>query len=150
MARLRKPSHEHEAKGDYRKNPARRREDPPGKGELPAFPPDHLHLSEDEQQAWVEIVAGIPEGMGSGSDAISVEMASRLVALIRGRDESVTTATYNTLGNLLSRLGMDPQGRMRLAPLAGKKKPVADPLDKWTVSPLGQRGTISAGGTGAN
>lgn len=150
MARSRKPSAELEKKGRYAHNPDRRRVDPPGKGVLSAEPPEHVGLTLEESSAWVEIVSKIPEGLGTDSDSIAVELSARL--LVRARSGKCADSTYTVLYNALSRLGMDPQGRMRLAPLAGKKPKagVVDPLDEVRAAVAQAAGAVGRGDSRAN
>lgn len=111
MGRNRVPSNVLELRGAFDKNPQRRREEPKVDTGLGA-PPDYL--TTEELAAWAEIEASAPEGILSRADRITVEMMVRTLIKFRNR-EPVKTAEMNLLLSMLSRFGMTPADRSRVA-----------------------------------
>ncbi len=113
MARNPTPTALHEVRGSYDKNPQRRRKGEPepkaGIGSAPG------HLDEYEQQAWDELVSmALPNVLGD-ADRWLVERAVRLMAKSRRDPDNFTGTNDGHLISCLSRMGMTPSDRAKLA-----------------------------------
>lgn len=113
MARTPQPTAIHELKGSFDKNPQRRRKGEPkpksGIGPAPS------HLGEYEQRVWDELVGIALPGVLGDVDRWAVEMAVRLMAEMRASPETFTAGKYGHLISCLSRMGMTPSDRTKLA-----------------------------------
>jgi hypothetical protein len=78
--RPRTPAKILELKGAWRKDPQRRREPVQGAGAFDSQPPSHL--PQECVRAWHHIVAQVPPGVLTASDATSIEIMARLQASI--------------------------------------------------------------------
>lgn len=132
----RKPSALLELNGAYRKNPARRRQEPPSAGPL-GPPPERM--SPEARAYWIELESMAPPGVLQRSDRWAVEVISRLVekanrvvdpavilelaksaeltpqetkALVR--QQSMSSAEWSVLNSLMGRIGLSPADRSRL------------------------------------
>lgn len=105
----RKPAAILELNGAFDRNPSRRREDPVNDQPIGA-PPEHL--TDDERQAWAELVDEQYPGVFNKSHRKAVENASRAIAKIRN---CWTLDVAKEVRIMLSTLGMDPVNCGKLA-----------------------------------
>jgi hypothetical protein len=112
-------------RGAFRKNPQRmkaRENEPTGLPELPAAPES---FTADQKKAWTDIVDNCPAGVLKASDTIAVEIAARLLAQLRAG--TLDAKLYGQLNGLLSKFGMNPADRSKVAvPPRASKNPFAD------------------------
>lgn len=113
-----------EASGGFKKNPQRKRVDPPCTGEVGA-PPDYF--AENEKVVWQELIGTSPQGVLKASDRSALEIASTLLADYRKDRASFNPARLTALQKALASLGRTPVDRSRLA----APEPVKDPNDPW-------------------
>lgn len=83
MPAPRRPSDHHELTVAYARNSKRKRKDPKGVGVLPKDAPKHLDLDRHQAHARKEVVAVIPPGVATGSDAFVARLGPDLRS--RGR-----------------------------------------------------------------
>ena len=96
-----------------KKNPKRlaaRNDSPTGLDPLPMEPPDHI--KGPQADAWRYIRGHIPEGVAFKSDALALEMISRLWAQFQagGLDSQMT----KFLDSMLGKFGLNPADRARV------------------------------------
>ena len=108
-----------EAKGTFRKNPQRKREDLEVSTPL-GNPPDSF--TDDQREAWQEVVTRARQGLLTGADWQLVVMASLLFAELVRDPDSMNAAKISRLHSALGDLGMTPQSRMGMAPPAAKEE----------------------------
>ena len=128
MGRPRKPTHLHVIEG------TRTRTDRSGEaalGDLPPLGDPPRHLSREERAAWRSIVDASPDGVLSGPDRIIMEVAARLLALLRAGE--LPAAKMPVLTRVLASLGMTPVDRSRIAPPAPPKPEGDDPWDRFNA-----------------
>ncbi len=130
MARNRTPSNILDLKGAYKKHPDRKRSAEPQAPTFKKTPP--RHLSDDERKVWRELVRDIASGVLQQSDRPILEQAVYLLCVvrkakstvipIRGRDGQLinmkmacSASVHQQLTSCLSRLGMTPADRSRVA-----------------------------------
>lgn len=123
MARPRTPSNVLELRGAFKRNPQRKRKDAEGAGPFQADPPTHLPA--DVAAAWRYIVARLPKVALSSSDEVAVEAASHsLYGLWQLGQSAWRDPLFGKLSSelraWLSKLGMTPQDRTKIAPLPEK------------------------------
>ncbi len=109
MGRPRTPASVLEARGSFKKDPQRRRQDvvcdePIGKP--PAF------LNEAERVCWLQIVADAPAGVLTKADSLIVEVTARLMAKVR--KDGAKAGDRSQLILCLSKLGMTAVDRSRV------------------------------------
>lgn len=115
MGRPRKPTNVLLLKGAFSKDPARGRE---RENELPVIgdvgePPEAL--SPEAQGCWREIKGSLPEGTLGKSDAITLELASGLLADIRAAGiRNTPPAILARMQALLGSMGMTPADRSKV------------------------------------
>ena len=100
-----------EAAGGFKKNPQRKRIDPPISDEIGAAPD---YFSEFEQAIWLELVSTSPKGVLKNSDRSALEIASTLMADYRKDRASFSPARLAALQKALASLGRTPVDRGRL------------------------------------
>jgi phage terminase small subunit len=110
MARPRKPTALLEAKGSFDRDPARRRKDPVTTGELGPAP---AHLDIDQKKVWRELSALLPIGVARNADRFSFELIVSL--MYRQRTEGLSGSELSSLVSLLSKFGLDPSNRAKVA-----------------------------------
>ncbi|MCB1688655.1 MAG: hypothetical protein KDI33_09230 [Halioglobus sp.] len=115
-----------EARGAFRKNPQRKREDEPVVTEPLGSPPDGF--KPDEVAAWREIVERAPLGVLTAADWQCVVLASKLFAEAMRDSESMNAARLSRLHSLLGDMGMTPSARASLS--IAKPKEV-NPFDQF-------------------
>jgi phage terminase small subunit len=101
------------ARGSAAKDPARfadRKNSPITTGQL-GDPPDYFDAA--LSAIWLELSEAIPAGITGSADRVAVEMATKLLHQFR-TEPAMQASRLAILTNLLSRLGLDPQGRTRL------------------------------------
>ena len=126
MARPRKPTAELELNGAFRKDPQRRRVDPPTAGPLGDPPPC---LPEACHAMWYELSEIAPLGVLRASDRWLVETAVRLMWAQR-YDEKFSVSKLTQLNWCMSRMGMTPSDRSKVhAP----KEKAASPFSKFAA-----------------
>ena len=123
MARPRTPTNVLDARGAFKANPQRKRQDAETAGEL-TDPP--LHLTGATLGAWHEIVACAPRDVITESDRLSLELMASLLAEFRLSPVDFTAAKLVRLEALLGKFGMTPADR---AKVGGKvEKPKGNPF----------------------
>ena len=103
-----------DARGSFAKHPERKRaraNEPKPTGPL-GDPPSALNAT--ASRAWMEIVANCPPGVLTQMDRHIVEMASKLIADMRGNWKNFGATKAGQLRSCLSLLGMTPVDRSRL------------------------------------
>ena len=110
MARPRKPTASMEAAGAFDRNPARRRKDPATTGQLGSAP---THLSPDKRKVWSELSRLLPVGVARNADRFSFELITDLMH--RHRTQGLSGSELSTLASLLSKFGLDPSSRAKVA-----------------------------------
>lgn len=122
MGRPRLPTAVHEVKGSFIAHPERRRpSEPKAARPLGAAP---KRLTEQQREAWAEIVDTAIPGVLTGADRVLVELAARLLADIWAADE-VPTMKAARLEACLGRMGMTPADRSRVS--VAPTEPTNDP-----------------------
>ena len=114
MPAHRKPTAVLKRNGAFKRNPKRaaeRKHEPAPNG--PIGPPP-ASLTPKQLECWDEIIANSPEGVLAKSDRVVVEIAARLLALVRSKAKA-SAAIVSLLGQNLQRLGMTPADRSRVA-----------------------------------
>jgi phage terminase small subunit len=111
-----------EARGAFKDNPQRAREDLPGAGPFDHEPPDFL--TELEKKAWSRIVSRLPKLTLSSSEELLVESAARVYA--RYLETPSRTDEFRRLGvafmQHLKELGMTVNARAKLGTPSGNSK----------------------------
>ena len=116
MARPRTPTNVLDARGAFKKNPQRRRQDAEPSGQLGAAP---AHLECEALQAWEEIKRSAPRDVLTESDRLALEVAAQLLAQFRTDPVEFPAAKLVRLEALLGKFGMTPADR---AKVGGKKE----------------------------
>jgi hypothetical protein len=111
MGRPRKPTAVLELTGAFRKNPQRKRTDPPATGPL-GDPPEHF--TPEQAVVWHELAAVSPRGVLTRSDRLLVEIAVVLMLRVRKQGPRMRRGELNVLISVLSRMGMSPADRLRV------------------------------------
>lgn len=99
-----------EASGAFDRDPARRRVDPSTSGELGEAPG---HLSDEQAAVWNELAAILPIGVARNADRFSFELITSL--MLSHRTTGLRGPALSTLTSLLSRFGLDPASRSKVA-----------------------------------
>lgn len=125
MARPRTPTNVLDARGAFKINPQRKRQDAEDAGELTAPP---AHIGGAVLAAWNEIVRVAPKGVVTESDRLSLEVMSELFAEFRACPADFTAAKLVRLEALLGKFGMTPADRAKVGGKreAPKGNPFAD------------------------
>ncbi len=100
-----------EASGGFKKNPQRKRSDPPCSNEVGQAPD---YFSEYERAIWHELIRTSPKGVLKTSDRTALEVASALLADFRLDRASFSPARLTALQKSLASLGRTPVDRGRL------------------------------------
>lgn len=116
MGRPRTPTNVLDARGAFKKNPQRRRQDAEAAGELSGAP---AHLTGGALQAWEEITRSAPRDVLTESDRLALELAAQLLAQFRADPVEFPAAKLVRLEALLGKFGMTPADR---AKVGGKKE----------------------------
>jgi hypothetical protein len=107
------------ARGSFKHRPSRKRDGEPVVTEPLGGAPDSF--SDDERQAWREIVERAPVGVLTAADWQAVVMASKLFAEFMRDSEAMNAARLSRLQSLLGSFGMTPSDRASLS-LPGAKE----------------------------
>jgi phage terminase small subunit len=110
MGKPRTPTSVLEARGTFLHDPSRSRVDPDTSGPL-GPPPEHF--APELQSIWNEIASIAPVDVLSNADRFLIELTCTLMN--RLRSGLIKTPEYATLLSCLSRLGMSPADRSRVA-----------------------------------
>ena len=105
----RKPTHLKKLQGTFRKH--RTKNEPLVSDPLPAPP---ANFSEGELIAWKDITGTAPAGVLTSADAISVELASRLLAECRSNPAMFGARKMALLFTLTGKFGLNPADRGKL------------------------------------
>ena len=116
MARPRTPTNVLDARGAFKKNPQRKRQDADTAGQLTGAP---AHLTGAARQAWEEITRCAPRDVLTESDRLALELAAQLLAQFRTDPVEFPAAKLVRLEALLGKFGMTPADR---AKVGGKKE----------------------------
>lgn len=111
MARPRTPTAVLELTGAFQKDPQRRREGEPVTNGPLGDPP--ASFTEDLLEIWQELVSLVPANVLARADRWTVELACRMMALLRQGD--FKAAELNILLSCLSRMGLTPADRSKIA-----------------------------------
>jgi phage terminase small subunit len=117
MPQPRKPAAVQEASGAWRKNPSRRRIEPKVTGPLGPAP---RYFSADQKKIWRELADMAPLDVLANADRWCCELACSLMDRLRSGKLSVAQGAQ--LVSLLSRLGLTPADRSRVAPAGSQTK----------------------------
>lgn len=122
MPKPRTPSAVLEARGTFKKDPVRAREDFDA-GVFDKRAPGYFN--EFQRGVWDEIVGLLPAGVLQATDRMAVELCARLMANFRIKDDGdVTMAQVTQLRMALAQLGMTPADRSRVtAPKSAPANP---------------------------
>jgi hypothetical protein len=122
MGRPRTPTNVLDARGAFRKNPARgkARENEPVADDGAGYPP--AHFTAEQVSAWSELTENAHAGTLSSADRFAVEMASVLLASFRADPAEFSAAKYQRLQSLLATFGMTPADRSKVAAKAKPKE----------------------------
>jgi phage terminase small subunit len=127
MSRPRTPSAILEAKGTFDRNPARRRRDPETKGELGKAPG---HLDDERAEIWDELAQNLPEGVARNADRLAFEVLVELT--YKFRFQGVTGAELSNMTGLISKFGLDPASRAKVAVPVSTKEDASNPFTEFT------------------
>lgn len=124
MPRHMQPRKVAELKGATKKNPQRYRT-PEAKSEHSLGQPPN-HLSESAQIVWAEIEKYSPDGVLTGADRLTLEVACELMAEFRERPREIPAAKIGRLQGALASLGLNPSDRQKIgAPSREDSNPYA-------------------------
>ena len=112
-------------RGSYKANPQRRR--PPAPEPEPGVGAPPETLSQSAQLVWHELVGISAPGVLTKSDRPTLELTALLLDEFRQSEEPFITSRLGRLESLLSRLGLSPTDRARVAVPA---RPEPNPFDE--------------------
>jgi len=110
MPRPRKSARTLELAGSFDRNPARKREDLIGQGDIGKWNPG----SSDPAAIWSELCSLAPAGILTASDRLALEIVCRTVAEVRASGKALSINALGALILTLSRFGLTPSGRQSL------------------------------------
>ena len=113
MARPRKSTSEHELNGSFTKDPKRRKareHEPPSNGPI-GEPPNYFN--DHQRDLWQEVVGIVPPKVLAKADRLVIEVIARLLEKLR--EGTIRGAELNIFTSCLSRLGLTPADRSRVA-----------------------------------
>ena len=113
-------------KGAHKVNAARYAEEVP-KSDLPFGEPP-AHMPQDARDVWAEIESLAIPGVLTGADRLTFEIMCNTFAEYRRDPENFQTARITALLAMLSRFGMSPADRNRLAAPAKPKSKTFKPI----------------------
>lgn len=120
MGRPRKAAKILDAKGAFKKDPNRKREDLKGVGEIGEAPED---FSELERLLWERLKGMVPPGIITGSDELLLEAGARYWAKLRQTNtDELTASQIAQIIGVCNALCISPQARTKVAPPETKKK----------------------------
>lgn len=124
MARPRTATNILDARGAFKKNPNRARpNEPKVEAKFRKSPPKRL--TEDQRQAWRELVKAVPAGVLTAADHLVMEIAACLLAEFWACPAEMDTTRITRLHAIMARFGLDPSGRASLT----IEKPKDNPFD---------------------
>jgi hypothetical protein len=115
-----------DARGSFKKNPNRRRENEPEVTDPLSAPPDDF--TEAEAKAWHMIASKAPLGVLTDADWPSVVMAAKLWAEFMTDSAGFNTARLTRLHRILGDFGLNPPDR---ASLSIPKPEEPNPFDQF-------------------
>jgi phage terminase small subunit len=104
-----------------------------------AIPDPPEHYSAEDRAVWFEVASCVAIlGVYTEADAIAFRMLVETVAVTRRPDTADTARTraYSTAINLMSRFGMDPASRTRVARASGEAKSQSENAEESADVPL--------------
>jgi phage terminase small subunit len=113
MAGKKQPSALLNARGSFRKNPQRKRENEPVVTDPLGAPPEHLTAS--QVTCWQEVAEQAPIGVLSLADRHAVEMVACLLDEFRTTGRDMIAAKLGRLQSLLGSFGCTPSDRASLS-----------------------------------
>ena len=113
MSRPRTATNILDAKGAFKKDPARKRTEPKSVDPFPARSPSHLNPL--QVKWWHSIRKMVPAGVLQGSDILAVELAAVLWAEFAANPADMNTGRIGQMANALGRLGLSPADRAKLS-----------------------------------
>src|SRR6266446_8526758 len=126
MGRPRTPTTILEARGAFINHPARAGErvnEPTPNGELRKSPP--AYLTPDERKIWFEFVKKVPAGVLGDCDEFW--LAEAVILENKRRIRTITVSERTAWKELLSKMGMNPSDRSKVA-----ARPAAKKEDEWS------------------
>lgn len=124
MPTPRKPTALREIQGTAHQNKHRQNGDQPIPEQPLAGPP--THLTERQQQIWLELRGIMYQGVLGQADAIAMELLCRMVEEMRHNFDSMNAAKLTQLSTLLGRFGMTPSDRTKVVV---PRRPKANPFE---------------------
>ncbi len=113
MARPRTATNILEARGSFKKDPQRKRENEPIVSDpFPKSAPTHLNA--DQKKCWKEIVKIAPAAVLTAADVVVVEVIAVLLAEFRADSAKFPTARLTRLTSEMGKIGLTPSGRASL------------------------------------
>ncbi len=113
MARRKQPIEIAKLKGSYKIHPERYAGEIPKSNEPLSVVPKHLSAA--AKKVWQELRKLALPGTVTASDSLALEVFADLVVEYRSDPQGFTSAKYSSLLGCISRFGMSPADRMRLA-----------------------------------
>lgn len=102
-----------DARGAFKKDPQRKRNDEPVVSEgLDTTPPEHL--THEQVSRWVEIIKIAPAGVITSADLLAVEALAIMWAEFREKTTDYPVSKLGRMMQIMSKLGLDPSGRAGL------------------------------------
>lgn len=102
-----------EAKGAFRKDPQRKREDPEVTDPFPDIAPANLNPL--QVKWWHRIVKMAPDAVLTGADQVIVRICAVLAAEFASDPAKMPTARIAQLRSVMGELGLSPAARAKLA-----------------------------------
>lgn len=87
------------------------------------------HLDPDEKKIWKELGRLLPKGVARNADRFAFELISSL--MWRQRSEGLRGADLSCLVGLLSRFGLDPSSRAKVAAPASTNEDETNPFTQF-------------------
>lgn len=102
-----------DAKGAFRKDPARRRKDPEVKDPFPGEAPADLEPL--EVKWWHLLAKQVPAGVLTGADQAKMTIMAGLMAEYMADRKGMATARLSLLDKMMGQFGLSPSDRAKLA-----------------------------------
>jgi phage terminase small subunit len=119
MSRPRTATNILEAKGAFKKDPARKRIEPKCLDPFPARAPSHLNPLQVKH--WHRVRKMIPAGVLQGSDVLAVELAAVLWAEFVVSPAEMNNGRIGQMQTALGKLGLSPSDRAKLSASPAKE-----------------------------
>lgn len=111
--RPRTPTNVLDAKGAFKKNPQRKRDNEPTvDSPFPRKPP--ARLNENQKEAWTEVVNLVPDGVLTAADVLHVEIVACLLSQFWESEGYMPTDRITRLTSEMGKLGLNPSARASL------------------------------------